>query len=55
MKMFRGMTKEHIARRLVLRGWPEPAAEKMATFLCGGHEIPRWEDLVEPKPTAGER
>lgn len=55
MTMFRGMTKEHIARRLVLRGWPDLAAEKMATFLCGGHEMPRWEDLVGLKPTAGER
>lgn len=56
MKMFHGMTREHIYRRLRLRGWPVAAAEKMSHFLVDGREIPRWEDLVElSKPTADER
>lgn len=46
--MFRGLSAEHIARRLVLRGWPERQAELMAAFLCDPKaQPPRWNDLVE--------
>ena len=44
--MFRGQTEDYVARRLVLRGWPEQAAKVMAAFLCDRKaQPPRWEDL----------
>ena len=46
--MFRGMTAEHLARRLVLRGWPEATARLVAQWLCDRNaQPPRWEEIKD--------
>lgn len=54
MTLFRGEPKEVIARRLMLRDWPEDAARKMAEFLCDPlKQAPRWYELTgENTPAA---
>jgi hypothetical protein len=53
--MFRGVTDDTWATRLVLRGWPPEAAREMAGFLVGRIPTPpKWERLrggqVSPLP-----
>lgn len=45
--MFRGVTADHFARRLVLRGWPEDAARRVAQWLCDrSAQPPQWHELA---------
>lgn len=45
--MFRGVTDDTWATRLVLWGWPAPAARKMAAFLVGKEQTPpKWMEMV---------
>ena len=46
MKLYRGESEEVWFRRLVLRGWPEEAARKMAAFLVGKEQTPpKWMEM----------
>lgn len=48
--MFRGESEQTLARRLVLRGWPEDAANRMAAWLCDPKaQPPRWYELTGEK------
>jgi len=45
--MFRGENAETITRRLMLRGWPEPAARAVAAWLTDRNaQPPRWHELT---------
>lgn len=47
--LFREMTAEHLARRLVLRGWPKAGAKAMAEAMCNpAIPLPRWEEVNTP-------
>ena len=46
--MFRGMSADVLARRLMLRGWPEDVARGVAEWLCDPKaQPPRWADLLK--------
>lgn len=51
--MFRGLTEEFVARKLMAADWPEAAARAMAKFLCDRTaDPPRWGDLNACAPLA---